>query len=128
VNLLLDTHVLIWWLGSLPMLSTDARDVIADPENEAFVSSASAFKIATKYRLGKLPVAAAFVDGLDEHLRRDGFKPVAISLPHALAAGRLPGPHKDPFDRILIAQARLEGFTVVTSDPIFQRYRVPVVW
>jgi PIN domain nuclease of toxin-antitoxin system len=128
VNLLLDTHVLIWWLGSLPMLSADARDVIADPQNEAFVSSASAFEIATKYRLGKLPVAAAFVDGLDEHLRRDGFKPVAISLPHALAAGRLPGPHKDPFDRILIAQARLEGFTVVTSNPIFQRYRVPVVW
>lgn len=128
MNLLLDTHVLIWWLGSLPMLSTDARDVIADPENEAFVSSASAFEIATKYRLGKLPVAAAFVDGLDEHLRRDGFKPVAISLPHALAAGRLPGPHKDPFDRMLIAQARLEGFTVVTSDPIFQRYRVPGVW
>jgi PIN domain nuclease of toxin-antitoxin system len=128
VNLLLDTHVLIWWLGSLPMLSADARDVVADPENEAFVSSASAFEIATKYRLGKLSVAAAFVDGLDEHLRREGFKPVAISLPHALAAGRLPGPHKDPFDRMLIAQARLEGFTVVTSDPIFQRYRVPVVW
>ncbi|MGH8658020.1 MAG: type II toxin-antitoxin system VapC family toxin [Gammaproteobacteria bacterium] len=53
---------------------------------------------------------------------------MAISLPHALAAGRLPGPHKDPFDRMLIAQAQLEGFTVVTSDPVFQRYRVPVVW
>ncbi len=128
MNLLLDTHVLIWWLGSLPMLSADASDALADPENEAFVSGASAFEIATKYRLGKLPVAAALVDGLDEHLRREGFKPVAISLPHALAAGRLPGPHKDPFDRMLIAQARLEGFTVVTSDPIFQRYRVPVVW
>ena len=128
MNLLLDTHVLIWWLGSLPMLSADARDAVADPENEAFVSSASAFEIATKYRLGKLSVAAAFVDGLDEHLRREGFKPVAISLPHALAAGRLPGPHKDPFDRMLIAQARFEGLTVVTSDPIFQRYRVPVVW
>jgi PIN domain nuclease of toxin-antitoxin system len=128
VNLLLDTHVLIWWLGSLPMLSADAHDALADPDNEVFVSSASAFEIATKYRLGKLPVAAALVDGLDEHLRREGFKPVAISLPHALAAGRLPGPHKDPFDRLLIAQARLEGFTVVTSDPIFQRYRVPVLW
>ena len=128
MNLLLDTHVLIWWLGSLPMLSADAHDALADPDNKAFVSSASAFEIATKYRLGKLPVAAALVDGLDEHLRREGFKPVAISLPHALAAGRLPGPHKDPFDRLLIAQARLEGFTVVTSDPIFQRYRVPVLW
>ncbi|MGH8478965.1 MAG: type II toxin-antitoxin system VapC family toxin [Gammaproteobacteria bacterium] len=128
MNLLLDTHVLIWWLGSLPMLSADAHDALADPDNEAFVSSASAFEIATKYRLGKLPVAAAFVDGLDEHLRREGFKPVAISLPHALAAGRLPGPHKDPFDRLLIAQARLEGFTVVTCDPIFQRYRVTVLW
>ena len=128
MNLLLDTHVLIWWLGSLPMLSADAHDALADPDNEVFVSSASAFEIATKYRLGKLPVAAALVDGLDEHLRREGFKPVAISLPHALAAGRLPGPHKDPFDRLLIAQARLEGFTVVTSDPIFQRYRVPVLW
>jgi PIN domain nuclease of toxin-antitoxin system len=128
VNLLLDTHVLIWWLGSLPMLSADAHDALADPDNEAFVSSASAFEIATKYRLGKLPVAAALVDGLDEHLRREGFKPVAISLLHALAAGRLPGLHKDPFDRLLIAQARLEGFTVVTSDPIFQRYHVPVLW
>jgi PIN domain nuclease of toxin-antitoxin system len=110
------------------MLSADAYDALANPDNEAFVSSASAFEIATKYRLGKLPVAAALVDGLDEHLRREGFKPVAISLPHALAAGCLPGPHKDPFDRLLIAQARLEGFTVVTSDPIFQRYRVPVLW
>ncbi|MGQ0594102.1 MAG: type II toxin-antitoxin system VapC family toxin [Gammaproteobacteria bacterium] len=128
MNLLLDTHVLIWWLGDLPMLSAGARDVVTDRENEAFVSSASAFEISTKYRLGKLPVAPAFVDGLAEHLRREGFRPLAISLPHALAAGRLPGPHKDPFDRILIAQARLEGFTVVTSDPIFQRYRVPVVW
>ncbi|MGH8653824.1 MAG: type II toxin-antitoxin system VapC family toxin [Gammaproteobacteria bacterium] len=128
MNLLLDTHVLIWWLGSLPMLSADARDALADPENEAFVSSASGFEIATKYRLGKLPVDATLVDGLDEHFRREGFKPVAISLPNALAAGRLPGPHKDPFDRMLIAQARLEGSTVVTSDPIFQRYRVLVVW
>ncbi len=110
------------------MLSATVRDVVADREKEAFVSSASAFEISTKYRLGKLPVAAAFVEGLDEHLRREGFRPLAISLPHALEAGRLPGPHKDPFDRMLIAQARLEGFTVVTSDPIFQRYRVPVMW
>ncbi len=62
MNLLLDTHVLIWWLGSLPMLSADAHEVVADPENEAFVSSASGFEIATKYRLGKLSVAAAFVE------------------------------------------------------------------
>ena len=128
MNVLLDTHTLIWWLGNLPMLSGNAHDVIADLENEIFVSSASAFEIATKYRLGKLPVAAAFADRLDQHLRTEGFKTLPISLPHALEAGRLPGPHKDPFDRILIAQARLADCTVVTSDPVFRRYRVRVVW
>lgn len=128
MNLLLDTHTLIWWFANLPMLSRQSRKVIADLENEIFISSITAFEIATKYRLGKLPVVAAFVDKLDEHLRTEGFKTLPVSLLHALAAGQLPGPHKDPFDHMLIAQARLDDLTVVTSDPVFRRYRVPVVW
>lgn len=128
MNLLLDTHTLIWWLGGLGMLSEMAAGAIGDTATTVFVSSASAFEIATKERLGKLPVAAAFVEQLDEHVRAEGFKPLPITLAHALAAGRLPGLHKDPFDRLLIAQARLEGLAVVTSDPIFRRYRVAVVW
>ena len=81
-----------------------------------------------RYRLGTLSVAAAFVDGLDEHLRREGFKPVAISLPHALAAGRYPERTKIPSTVPARSACGLKGITVVTSDSIFQRYRVPVVW
>ena len=126
--LLLDTHALLWWLLDSPELSTSARVAIADPAQRVLVSAASAWELATKRRIGKLPEAGDIVDNLPMYLRKQRFEPLPIGIEHALAAGRLPGPHRDPFDRMLMAQARLEGADVVTVDPVFRDYGVGVVW
>ena len=128
MRLLLDTHALLWWIFDSADLSTPARRAIAEPDNAILVSSAAAWEIATKHRLGKLPDAGAVVGTLPTLLRRARFDDLLISLAHALEAGALPGPHKDPFDRMLIAQARLDDLTVVTLDPIFADYGVPALW
>ncbi|MCL5966453.1 MAG: type II toxin-antitoxin system VapC family toxin [Deltaproteobacteria bacterium] len=128
MKVLLDTHALLWWLFDDPGMSKVARDVIADPGNTILVSSASAWEIATKHRLGKLPEAGEAATNLGGLLRKARMTELPISVDHALAAGALPRPPRDPFDRMLIAQARLEGLPVVTLDPIFGDYRVPVVW
>ena len=128
MRLLLDTHALLWWLFDDPSLSASARDAIADPDREVLVSSASAWEIATKHRLGRLPEAGDAAERLPHYLRRAGFTVLAVSLDHALAAGALPGPHKDPFDRMLIAQARLENAQVASQDAVFRHYGVPVIW
>ena len=125
---LLDTHALLWWLYDSPRLSGAAHATIADPKNEILVSAASAWEIATKHRLGKLPRAGDVPERLPRYLRRARFRELPIGLEHALAAGRLPGPHRDPFDRMLIAQSRLEEVEVVTLDPVFAEYGVPVIW
>lgn len=125
---LLDTHVLLWWLFDDPTLSRRARRVIADPGNEILVSSASAWEISTKYRLGKLPEAEEAVKHLPLLLRRSRMIVLPITLEHALQAGALPGPHRDPFDRMLIAQSRLEKLPLLTSDPVFRNYKVRTLW
>ena len=127
MRLLLDTHALLWWLFDSDDLSASARAAIAEPENPVVVSSASAWEIATKHRIGKLPEAGDVVQRLPDYLRRGRLDVLPISLEHALEAGGLPGPHKDPFDRMLIAQARLEVLTVVTLDSVFADYGVPVL-
>jgi PIN domain nuclease of toxin-antitoxin system len=126
--LLLDTHALLWWLLDSPELSTTARAAIADPAQRVLVSSASAWDLATKQRIGKLPEAGEIVANLPAYLRKQRFEALAISTEHALAAGRLPGPHRDPFDRMLMAQAQIEQADVVTVDPVFRDYGVGVVW
>jgi PIN domain nuclease of toxin-antitoxin system len=128
VNLLLDTHVLLWWLFDDPRLVDSCRKAIADPDNPILVSTASAWEISTKHRLGKLPEASDVATDLLRYLRAARFTPLPISMEHALAAGALPGPHRDPFDRMLIAQARLEGLRVATADPVFREYGVSVLW
>jgi PIN domain nuclease of toxin-antitoxin system len=128
VRVLLDTHALLWWLFDDPKLPAAARGVIADPDNQVLVSSASAWEIATKHRRGKLPEAGDVPDRLEDYLRTARFDSLPITLPHALAAGRLPGPHKDPFDRMLIAQSILEQAPVITGDPVFGDYGAPVIW
>ena len=128
IRLLLDTHALLWWLFDDPALPASARGAIASRQSQIFVSSASAWEISTKARLGKLPEAGDVPDRLGDYVRRGRFRPLDISLDHALAAGALPGPNRDPFDRMLIAQARIEDLTVVTKDPAFARYKVPVCW
>lgn len=128
VRLLLDTHTLLWWLFDDGRLSAGAREAIADPERAVLVSSASAWEVATKYRLGKLPEAGDVPIRLAHYLRKAGFDTIGISVDHALAAVSLPGPHRDPFDRMLVAQARIEQLAVVTTDAVFQEYEVDVVW
>ena len=125
---LLDTHTLLWWLFDDPKLSQQARATIAQPEHEVLVSAASAWEISTKHRLGKLPEAGDIVDQFPTYIQKARFTALDISIDHALLAGRLPGPHRDPFDRMLIAQARILNVPIVTTDPVFGTYGVVVVW
>lgn len=125
---LLDTHVLLWWLFDDPALSKRARDIIADPDNDVLVSSVAGWEISTKHRLGKLPEAEEAVRDLPALLRRARLEVLPITLEHALAAGALPGPHRDPFDRMLIAQSRLEKLPLLSSDRVFKQYKVRTLW
>ncbi len=122
MRLLLDTHPLLWWLGETPM-STRAHAAIVDPAISVVVSAASIWEIAIKQAIGKLEVDGRVID----HTERHGFDPLPISFVHAELAGGLPLHHKDPFDRLLIAQAHLEGLTIVTRDRAFDAYEVPVL-
>jgi PIN domain nuclease of toxin-antitoxin system len=120
VDLLLDTHALIWILSDDPQLAAEARTAIADPGTFVAVSPASAWEIGIKRALGKLNAP----DDLVQQVADARFVPISISLEHAVAAGALPPHHRDPFDRMLIAQAQLEGLTIVTRDPRFEPYAV----
>jgi PIN domain nuclease of toxin-antitoxin system len=128
VRLLLDTHVLIWWLAGDLLLSPNAKAAIADPANEAFVSAASAWEIATKCRIGKLPQAAALAADMPGVLTGQGFVELPITVRHGQVAGGLPGPHRDPFDRMLIAQAVLTDLVLVSNEAVFDRYAVRRLW
>ena len=128
MKLLLDTHALLWWLFDDPQLPRRARDAIENMAMQVFMSSASGWEIAIKSRLGKLPYAQEAVKGLPEALRVSRIEVLPITLDHALAAGALPGPLKDPFDRMLIAQAQIEHLTLVSADRAFKRYRIPLLW
>ena len=128
LRLLLDTHALLWWLFDDPQLTPRVRKSIADASTRAYVSSATGWELATKSRLGKLPYAQEAVDRLPELVRAARMEVLPMTLEHALAAGALPGPLKDPFDRMLIAQAQLEDLTLVTIDKAFRRYKVRLLW
>jgi PIN domain nuclease of toxin-antitoxin system len=128
VKALLDTHALLWWLFDDPGLSRTAREVIASPDNTLLVSSASGWEISTKFRLGKLPEAGEAVHRLPGLLQTAQMQILPIGLEHALAAGLLPMHHRDPFDRMLIAQAQVEHLPIITSDAAFHRYDIDVIW
>jgi PIN domain nuclease of toxin-antitoxin system len=121
MNLLLDTHVLLWWLDDPGQLSEAAVAAIRDGANVVCVSAATAWEIVIKKALGKLDAP----DNLDEVLHECRFTPLPISVAHALAVRSLPLHHRDPFDRMLVAQAHSEGMTVVTRDPKVLQYTVP---
>lgn len=123
MNLLLDTHVLLWWLADDPTLGVEARAAIADPESVVYVSAASAWEIAIKQALGRLDAPS----DLDRVLEVSGFEELPITVRHALGAGWLPRHHTDPFDRMLIAQAALERLTLVTGDVQIAPYGVPTL-
>jgi PIN domain nuclease of toxin-antitoxin system len=125
VRLLLDTHALLWWLSDDLRLSRPAQRAIADPANTLTVSAAVGYEIAYKQNLGRLP---ALPEMLPDRLRREGIRTLPITLDHAIAAAALPGPHRDPWDRIIMAQALAEDCRVVTVDLVFTDYDVPVLW
>jgi PIN domain nuclease of toxin-antitoxin system len=125
VRLLLDTHALLWWLIDDPQLSVAARTAVANLENDVFVSACTGYEIAYKQRRGRLPI---FPEILLDRARRERIGALPISLAHALAAAALPGPHRDPWDRIMMAQALAERCHVVSVDRVFADYNVPVVW
>jgi PIN domain nuclease of toxin-antitoxin system len=122
LRLLLDTHVLIWWSGGKRVAPT-AADAIRSPDNEVLVSVASIWEAEIKAASGKLQLAADLQVEPAEH----GFSPLDINAGHAVAAAQLPPHHNDPFDRMLVAQAQLEGLTLVTRDPVFDMYAVAVL-
>lgn len=128
MKLLLDTHALIWWLAGDPALSLAARDAIADEANRVAVSAASAMEIATKFRLGKLAQAAVLAQDFEAIIAAQGFEPLPISVHHARIAGAMAIAHKDPFDRLLIAQAQAEGMLLVSNEALFDGFAVQRLW
>ena len=126
--MLLDTHALLWWLAGHRRLSGAARRAIEDESNDIVVSAASAWEIATKHRLGKLPGCGALAGDVAGGIASQGFEELAITVQDAERAGRLPGPHRDPFDRMLIAQALAHDLLVVSVDEAFDRYGVSRHW
>ncbi len=128
MRLLLDTHAIVWWFSGNQRLPSKARQAIADSSNDKFVSAASAWEIATKYRLGKMPSVAALVNDFRNRVAGDGFDELPTTVQHALRAGSLPGPHRDPFDRLLIAQAISNDLVLVSNETLFDRYGVQRLW
>ena len=128
MRLLLDTHAFLWWLDGDRRMSRKARALVADNDNEVFLSAASVWEITTKARLGRLPRALAVAADVPAAMASQGFAPLSITTAHAQRAGSLPGSHRDPFDRMLVAQADLEGLPIVSIDAVFEEYRVTRLW
>ena len=123
MNLLIDTHVLLWWLDDNPSLSKKARTVISDGKNPVFVSAVVIWEIRVKEALGKLKIPGNF----REVLENQPFEMLDITAEHAHAIGELPSHHRDPFDRMLIAQAKVEGLILVTHDMNLKKYKIPII-
>ena len=128
MRLLLDTHALIWWLAGDDALGRKARDAIADEANGVFVSAASAMEVATKFRIGKLPGAALLAQNFEVLVAEQGFAELPISVHHARLAGEMAIAHKDPFDRLLIAQALAEDMVLVSNEVLFDAAAVKRIW
>lgn len=128
LKLLLDTYALVWWWTDDRRLPAPARAAIAAPANTVHVGAATAWEIATKFRLGKWPEVGAIIDGFDTHLRRSRFVALPVSMEHARMAGGLDSPHRDPFDRMLAGQALGESMSIVSGNPVFATLGTTVIW
>jgi PIN domain nuclease of toxin-antitoxin system len=126
--LLLDTHAFLWWLDGDPSLTTRARAAIDADPMKVHVSGATAWEISTKARIGKLPNALDVAADIAGCIAREGFQPLAVTVEHGQRAGALPGPVKDPFDRMLIAQAMLDDLQIVSIERAFDAYGVLRLW
>lgn len=128
MNLLLDTHALLWWLEDSPQLSAAARDAIANRDNTVWVSAASAWEIATKFRIGKLPGVQPIINTLESEIRLEGFGVLDIRFAHGSLSGGLRHDHRDPFDRMLIAQSLLDNLMLVSNETLFDDFGVMRLW
>lgn len=127
MRLLLDTHAFLWFIGDSPALSARAKSVL-EAENELFLSIGSLWEIAIKLRLGKLSLAMPAESLMTEHLIANSIETMPISVPHLIQLSTLPLHHRDPFDRLIIAQAIVERMPVVSADPAFDRYPIERMW
>ncbi len=128
MRVLLDTHAFLWWIADSGRLSRKAHRLIADETNDIAVSAASAWEIATKHRIGRLPGGEAVALDVAGHIAGQGFREVSIGVSDGERAGRLPGPHRDPFDRMLAAQALARGLPIISIDGVFDRYGLDRLW
>ena len=128
MRLLLDTHTFLWWLAGNTRLSIKGRLVIEDAGSDVIVSAASAWEITTKHRIGKLPEASAVAQDVAGAIASQGFEELPVTVADAERAGRLPGPHRDLFDRLLIAQAIRCDLTILSIDEVFDQYGVNRLW
>ena len=125
---LLDTHALIWWLGEAELLTMTSFDVIADRTIDVYVSPVSAMEIATKYRIGKLPIAAKYAGQLAEIVVEEGFIPLPLTAAHADLAGSFISANNDPWDRLLAAQAKLENLALISNDSKMGEFGISQFW
>ncbi len=128
MKVLLDTHAFLWWINDNPRLSHQAREVISNADNTLFLSAASGWEIAVKAGLGKLSLPSDMTSFIMDQMYINAITPLPVLLNHALHVHNLPGLHRDPFDRLLIAQAQLENVPIITVDPHFTAYQVEVIW
>ena len=128
MRLLLDTHALLWAATDDERLSPAAREAVADPANELLFSAISAFEIAVKVALGKLDLPDGPAAFIATRVAAFGLRELPVTTQHAIEAGALPPIHGDPWDRLLVAQARIESVPLLTADPVIRRYDVETIW
>ena len=128
MRLLLDTHTFLWWITDQPSLSDQARSLIGETGNEIFFSAASAWEIGIKTALGKLSLRSPLEEFIPQQLALNAFQSLSVSVSHALRVAALPVIHRDPFDRLLVAQSQLENLPIISSDPLLPPYGVTVIW
>lgn len=128
MNILLDTHAFLWFVDDNPRLSQPARILIESEESQPFLSAASLWEIAIKISLGKLTLKQPYETFIPRQLALNGIGVLNIAMEHTVAIATLPFHHRDPFDRLLVVQAKIENMTLVSADPVFDEYGVKRVW
>ena len=128
MTLLMDTHVFLWWITDQPRVSPTARNAISDPDNRVLLSAASGWEIAIKSALGRLELPAPPAKFIPQQMRQNSFEALPVSMYHALEVHALPAHHRDPFDRLLIAQSRSEAAPLISGDRALAAYDVEIVW
>ncbi len=128
MKVLLDTHTVIWWFAGSPRLSRKVSQLLGDDTTSVYVSAVSAWEISVKERAGKLSVSRDLLEDFDNTMSSQNFQPLAISTRHAFQGGRFTSSHKDPFDRLLAAQALEENLTLITGDKKMGGFGVSILW